>query len=603
MISIFEQLDSILKTVNEAEEIPEEKTEKVVKPIPVSPDMETTEQGLQTAWEKFAKYFYNLSARGGGDSGSSMSMDSKVDLPDDFLSPELKGKISGKPQDKEFKKNRALWDADEELEKLKKEVEIDTSGSDDEFDDFDYQQNEFGDDDADTSDLDTSEMDPSSGSGSGDSDKSEEEKLQDEIGKAIDKMRQDKNSGKSGGKSGGTESSDGGGEESGGESGSESGSGSMDGDGSGGKQTESGRRGPGTTGKPMSAKDKKLTDLKNALEKGDSEGFEKASEELKEGETGSGSLAGEHKTNVSDDAFKEDMENSGFSEEDIEKMTKTKNEDTTKEYTEEEMEKIKREVVDGLEKKCKKRGGSALAKTVVKSAMRSKIENTEWKEMLKVFLKSKSVMKGDMSKVKNRTVYGNKNHLWRGAVLPTKSYGHGQIQKIYCFVDFSGSVEKDLVFTFLGRVIDLCQELSYTDVIVYGFGEHIVLPRKINSKMLKLDGKDVVLSQTWDFIDKQEPGGGFENFEDVAETIMEIRRKERDAVYLIFGDAIWSSYGNSKPPIYLKTICGEKILDNVCALTYYYGKPNGMFAGEIAYLKELVGLKHVITTKAEEIHT
>ena len=33
-------------------------------------------------------------------------------------------------------------------------------------------------------------------------------------------------------------------------------------------------------------------------------------------------------------------------------------------------------------------------------------------------------------------------------------------------MDFSGSVNQDLVYTFLGRVIDLCQELSYTDVVV-----------------------------------------------------------------------------------------------------------------------------------------
>jgi hypothetical protein len=156
------------------------------------------------------------------------------------------------------------------------------------------------------------------------------------------------------------------------------------------------------------------------------------------------------------------------------------------------------------------------------------------------------------------------------------------------------------VFTFLGRVIDLCQELSYTDVVVYGFGDKIVLPRKINGKMLKADGKDVVLSQTWDYISSQHPGPSSENFEDVAHTINEIRRKEKDSVFLIFGDALWSCYPNPHPPMFLKNVCGDKVLDDICVLTYYTFE-NSQFAGEIAYLKELVGLKMVITTKASSI--
>jgi len=612
MISIFEQLDAILKSVNESEESAEAKAEEAVKSIPINPEMETEEQGLQMAWEKFAKYFYKLQTTGGG--GGPMTSTDEMELPDDFLSPELKGKLSGKLQDKEFKKNKVLWDQDE-LEKLKKEVEINMSGdSDDDFDDFDYQNNEFGDDDADDSGLDTDDLDPSGGSGSSssdDSDKSEKDKLKDAIDKAIDKMRQDKDSGgdSGSGKSSGSESGSESGKESGSSSDSSSsgskssGSSSSDPSGSSsGSSSEGGEESSGGTrsGKPMSAKDKKLTDLKNALE-GDDEGeFGKAMDDLKEGEDGSGKLAGEHTGEISDEKLADDMKRAGFSDKDIEEMTNMKNDDTSEEMSKDELEKLKKDVIDGLEKKCEKRGGSALAKTIVKSALKSKIENDEWKELLKMFLRSKSVMKGDTTKAKNKTVYGHKNHLWRGAVLPTKSYGHGEIQKIYCFIDFSGSVEQDLVYTFLGRVIDLCQELSYTDVIVYGFGERIVLPRKINGKMLRAKGKDVVLSQTWEYIRDQVPGGSIENFEDVAHEINEIRRKDKNSVFLIFGDALWSDYGNPKPPIYLKDVCGSRVLDDICALTYYT-YANSMYAGEIAYLKELVGLKNVITTKATSI--
>ena len=210
-------------------------------------------------------------------------------------------------------------------------------------------------------------------------------------------------------------------------------------------------------------------------------------------------------------------------------------------------------------------------------------------------------MNGDMSKTKTGTKYGHKNHLWRDAVLPTKTFSRGQIQTIYCFIDFSGSVDQDLVYVFLGRVIDLCAELNYTNVVIYGFGSRIVLPREINGRMIKKDGKDVVLSQTWDYIQQQNPGASTENFRDVAEEIMEIRHKQKDAVYLIFGDALWQDPQDG--PMCLKSICGERLLDRMCVLTYYQSDDYyfDVYKGCIAMLKELVGLKNVITTKASHI--
>lgn len=597
MLNIFDELDNILKTVNE---LTEEKEEKVIKSIPVNPEMETAEQGRQKAFEKISKYFYNLSSKGSGK--SELTKNDDIDLPDDFIDPKVKGKLDG-VNDKEFKKNKVLWDQDD-YDKVKKEVNIDGSDSDDEFDDFDYRDNEFG-DDMDDSELETENMD-GSGSGSSD-DKSEDDKLRDEINDAIDQMKDNKES--SSASEDGNESEN----ESGNDSGSKSGN-SSSGNKDSGNENDGNKDGPsgfptGNRGdspsassaeERLSAKDRKLKELQDALESGDEKSFDETVDKMKEGEDGSGSLAGEKIDNPDNDALKNDMKSAGFSDKEIEEMDKIKNQDTSKDFSEEELDNIKKKVVDGLEKKCESRGGSALAKTVVKNALRLKIGNDEWKSMLKVFLKGKSIMKGDTAKKKNKTIWGNKNHLWRGAVLPTKTEGHGEIQKIYCFIDFSGSVNQDLVYTFLGRVIDLCQELSYTDVVVYGFGQQITLPRKINGKMLKSQGKDVVLSQTWDYIDSQYPGSGFENFEDVAHTINEIRRKDKDSVFLIFGDAFWSSYGNPKPPVFLKHICGEKTFEYICCLTYYI-QMNSMYAGEISYLKELVGLKHIICTKASSI--
>jgi hypothetical protein len=170
-------------------------------------------------------------------------------------------------------------------------------------------------------------------------------------------------------------------------------------------------------------------------------------------------------------------------------------------------------------------------------------------------------------------------------------------------VDFSGSVEQDLVYTFLGKVIDLCVELKYTNVHVYGFGERLVEPRILNKKSLK-DGTDVALSQTWDYINSQNPGSSTENFKSVAEEINKIKRKERDAVFLIFGDALWNDHYVG--PVHLKyDIMNTKYLKDICVLAYYTSE-NGFwyrsFAGTINILKELVGIEHIITTKAESIH-
>ena len=587
-MNIFEELDKILKSVNESEEVEtaKEKAERIVKAIPVNPEMETEEQGRQKALEKLAKYFYKLSS--GGMPGDKLTRKDDIDLPDDFLDPKMKGKMSGKMEDKEFEANKVVWDQDEEMEKLEKDIEVNMHGSDDDFDDFDYRDNSFG-DDIDKDELDTDDLENDGGGSGDDSDKSEDEKLRDTIDNALDKMSDsgdlddgDQQSGQQGGQEGGQQ----GGQEGGQQGGSK--------EGSGGKNSGNGA--------PETRKDKRLKELKNAIDNNDTKAMDQSIDKLKEGGDGSGELAGERIGEVSDKDLRGDMSKAGISEKDIEEMSKASKDNKMGEMSEEEAKKLKKHVVDGLEKKCGEKGGSALAKTIVKNALKSKVNDDEWRNMLKLFLKSKSVNSGDMSKTKNGIKFGHKNHLWRDAVLPTKGPSRGTVQTIYCFVDFSGSVEQDLVYTFLGRVIDLCEELNYTDIVIYGFAAYISLPKKINGRMLKKDGKDVVLALTWDFISAQIPRSKqyTENFRDVANEIMEIRKRQRDAVYLIFGDAFWQD--PSVGPVCLKYICGERLLDRMCVLTYY-DKDNyyDIFTGCISMLKELVGMKNVITTKVSRI--
>ena len=680
MSKIFDELDRILKSINEAEEpvaeeTAKEKAEKMVKSIPINPEMETADQGKKKAWEKICKYFYDLSM--GSMPGGGLSRKDDIDIPDDFLDPKMKGKISGKMEDKEFEKNTVVWDEDKEMEKLEKDVEVHMQGESDEFDDFDYRDNTFA-DDADMDDVDTDDMDGGSGGG-GSSSKSEHEKLRDTIDDALDEMSDsgdldgdengqesgqksgqqsggqqsgnesggqqsggkqsgsqggqegDQEGGQEGGQDGGQDGGQEGGQDGGQQSGSQSGqqSGSQSGNQEGGSQDgqEGGQGGQGSDQegegggsdnnsngdeKPgghhgndsfnnTSKKDQRLKELKDAIDKGDADAVQQNIDDIREGGTGKGELAGERIGEVSDKDLRGDMEKAGISKKDIEEMSKASKEDPSSDMSEEDMDRLRKTVVDGLEKKCASKGGSALAKTIVKNALKSKVNDDEWRNMLKLFLKSRAVNNGDMSKAERGLKYGHKNHLWRDAVLPTSAPSKGQIQTIYCFVDFSGSVEQDLVYVFLGRVIDLCAELNYTDVVIYGFGEHIVLPRKIDGRMLKKQGKDVVLAQTWDYITTQKPGWGTENFRDVAHEIMQIRKRQRDAVYLIFGDAFWGNPTDG--PMCLKTICGDRLLDRMCVLTYY--QADGFwfesFKGYISMLKELVGLKNVITTKVSHI--
>ena len=570
----------------------EDKSKVKESDIPVHPEMETKEQGEISAAEKILKLFQKLKAGSGG--GKDEIKDSKPEIPDEMIDPMMK-KSPKSSKDKTFEKNKlASWDETTD-EKFKKEIDVEDGDDDvDDFDDFDYRQNPFGDDEEDDEKEDTDY----------DDDRSEDEKLKDTINDAIDSLDEDNKDSKKVGENDGDDSGANwgddddefeGGDPQGGQQGGE-----QEGEGQqGGSTNNSGNGTPET----QSARKKRLEDLKKSLDSKGMKEFNDKMEDIKnstDNSTGDNIIGGQIET-PTDETFKDEMKKSGFDDKTTDEMTSKKNHNVNDEFSEKEMEELKKKVIDSLEKSCEEKGGSALASTIVKSALKRKLTNEEWKEILKLFLKAKSVGKGKMSSSNKGIKWGHKNHLWRDAVLPTTTQSKGTIQNIYCFVDFSGSVERDLVLPFLGKVIDMCVELKYTTVKVYGFGAKLTLPRVLDQRSLS-KGSEVALEQTWDFIYKQNPGPWTENFSEVTEEINKIKRKEKDAVFLIFGDGFWEDL-KVGPKCLKYEITNKKYLDDICVLTYFdKSSPNyPTFVGCINILKDIVGLKHVITTKTKSI--
>lgn len=601
-MNIFEQLNILLTEAETSSKVKE-------SDIPIHPDMETKEQGKLSAAEKIRKLFQKLTIGSGGTEGVK---DGKPEIPDDMIDPMLKEPPTS-TKDKTFEKNKLTgWDEKPE-EKIEKEIDVekDEKDEEDEFDDFDYRKNPFGDeeDDTDTPDYDDD-----------DDNRSEDEKLRDSIEDAIDSLDSDEDENGGSGQDG----------EDGDDSGANWGD-EEDGDGQGGQQgqkgqeTQQGQKGQQQGGEQngqegdgdpqqgseaknsghgssetQSERKKRLEELKKSLDSKGMGEFNDKMEDIKSGtdtQKEGDTTAGQIET-PTDETFKDEMKRSGFDDKTTDEMTKKKNVSVKDDFTEKEMEELKKQVIDGLEKSCEEKGGSALASTIVKNSLKRTLTDEEWKEMLKLFLKAKSIGKGKMSSSNKGIGWGHKNHLWRDAVLPKSAESKGTIQNIYCFVDFSGSVDKDLVYPFLGKVIDMCVELKYTTVKVYGFGQRLTEPKTLDKKALS-KGTDVALSQTWDFIRSQNPGPMTENFSDVTKEINRIKRKERDAVFLIFGDAYWED-PQVGPKCLKYEIMNTKYLDDICVLTYFTSM-NSWFMGCVNVLKDIVGLKHVITTKTKSI--
>jgi hypothetical protein len=81
---------------------------------------------------------------------------------------------------------------------------------------------------------------------------------------------------------------------------------------------------------------------------------------------------------------------------------------------------------------------------------------------------------------------------------------------------------------------------------------------------------------------------------------VDIKEKERDAIILIFGDALWE---NPKlgPKCLKYEISDVDYLDDICVLTYFKTM-NSTYVGCINLLKDIVGIKHIITTKETTLY-
>ena len=381
----------------------------------------------------------------------------------------------------------------------------------------------------------------------------------------------------------------------------EDGDGEDDGDGEGegeGKSSD-GEGGEGSS-KPSGEKDGEdgsdddlKKDLKDALEKAgkkdgkdyskildkldelDGEDGESISDEMskmrkeidKEASKGSTHVGGMD-AEMTDDELKKELEKHGYKSDDIEKNLDAKNAETP--LTDEKEEEMKKRAMDGFEKKSK--GSSKISKAILMNALKNR-EFTEgvWDEIIEKIVKEKSRRAGKEDS-KHKTIrYGNKNHLWRGAVLPTYKTESGyDKKKIYCFVDWSSSVTsvKGLIESFLAKVLHVSEKLDYGDIDVYGFGNRLSLPRTITKEMREDSGLSTVLTETRSYMNSQHLGGGIENFDAVAHEINIIKSKDEEAIIFIFGDGVWTLYGNDQPPIRLKEICPE-YLDDIYAFVFY----------------------------------
>ena len=364
-------------------------------------------------------------------------------------------------------------------------------------------------------------------------------------------------------------------------------------------------------GSDNEAEKKSIEDLEKSFEEEDGKSMEEKADELKEkindatdDTKASVEVAGESLDKVPDDKdFEEDMKKAGFDEEDIDRMKRDKDVDP---MSEEEEEKITEDAMEELDKKAKKEGrdGSSLSKTIMSAIVgKTEITNMEWREIVKIFLDSRSKKLGRFGKTKVNA-YPDRKHLWRDASMPTKRISSGGVHNIYCFLDFSGSVEQTLVFSFLRRVLLICDKTHFDSISVYGFAQELSKPYQLKKRDLKKSAEDIEkqLKEMWNFIDDQNLDGSIENFKVVAEEINNIKRKDKDAPFMIFGDGLWStlSYYNPQPPIRLKEIC-PRYLDDILALVYYSEYMKDHVEKEVGYLKKVVGLKHVVSTEVEEL--
>ena len=624
-MNIFEQLDILLKSTNKLNE------SVTYEDLPVEPSMETAEQ----AREYIRNYFKSVlegsdsSEPKGGDGPEPPLGSVPVTPPPPPFSKEKKKMSSeGGDAEKSWSDKDLEWEDDDFLKRLKIEAEELEKGDDGEegenYDDFtdnppkDISGGDGGDDDDDDDEGNTSEE--TEGSGGSGKEKS-----------SSDKTERKSDDDTSTSETKGDEEGDGDDERGDGESGetTEKGKGSEKGETGEGSEKGEGNSSDKELKKTIEDALKELSernesekeDLKELLDMLDDEKtdvedieekerkFDEEKETSKEKLDKLKSLVGRVEKAPTKEEIDKEVEASKLSKEEIEDLkdkTTEAAEDVTP-PTDEELDSLKKEAMKELDRKCK--GHSKLSNSILYHSLKTpKIEKEDWDKIIEKVLKKKSKHMSNDDKSKSRKVIlGDKNHIWRDVRYGYKTVkGGSDKQSIYCFIDYSGSVKSrpGLIISFLGKVLELTEKLKYTDLQLYTFADKLSVPRIISEDMLKKNGYETVLGETITFFDlpKNDVGGSIEDFSLVGYEINKIKKNDKDAVIFIFGDGVWTFYGNWNPPTKLNETCPRWIKD-IIAFVFYDDEDflKDYLGREISLLKDVVGIQDVIVTKASEM--
>lgn len=627
-MNIFEQLDILLKSTNKLNE------SVTYEDLPIEPSMETAEQAREYIRDYFKSVLEDSDdSEPGGDFGTPPDTMPVTPPPPPFSKEKKKMSSPGGDDEKIWSDKDLEWEDDDFLKRLEIEAEELEKGEDGEegesYDDFTDKSpkgvSEGGGDDDDEGNT-TEEAEGSGGIGKEKSSPDKTEKKSDDDISTDDTKDGEEDDDVSG------EGSEKGESGEGSEKGEiiERGEGSEKGESSKGSEKDGGSSSDDELKKTIEDALKELSernesekeDLKELLdmledEKTDVEDIEEKERKFDE-EKESGkekldklkSLVGRIEKAPTKEEIDKEVEASKLSKEEIEDL-KSKTSEAAEDVTpptDEELDSLKKEAMKELDKKCK--GHSKLSSSILYHSLKTpKINKEDWDRILEKVLKKKSkhISKDDKSKSR-KVILGDKNHIWRDVRYGYKTVkGGSDKQSIYCFIDYSATVryEKGLIVTFLGKILEMTQKLKYTDLHLYTFADRLSVPRIINEEMISKEGYETVLADTIEFFELPENyvGGAIEDFSLVGYEINRIKKNDRNAIIFIFGDGIWTFYGNWNPPTKLNEICPRWIKD-IIAFVFYKNENSfkiNKVGKEISLLKDVVGIQDVIVTKASEM--
>lgn len=595
-MNIFEQLDVLLKSTNKLNESVK------YEDLPIEPTMATAEQAREYIRKYFIGVLENEDEGGGGGGGKGFA---PVEPPPPPFSREKSDKSdAGGDEDRNWTDKDLEWDDDDFLKSLEMEAEDLKLGEDgeegDEYDDFtDKTSKKPGGGDGD---------DEGAGEGEGgDGDDDDEDETSLGSGRGSDKKEDvdDDDASGEGGEGDSGEKKDGSGHD--GESG----------DSSKNLKDKIDELVDELSDKYESDKErlkeiKDMADNEDTSEEDIDEKMDIDKAKSKERKRKLESLVGTlEKTPTKEEMDREIEAADKLSKEEIEKMKKDIS-DIMKDAevpSDEEYDRLRKEAMEELNKKCK--GHSKLATSILYHSLKTpKLDKGDWDKIIEKVMRKRSKNSSDKvstSKVK-KIIVGDKKHLWRDVRLGYKTIKRGDDkQSIYCFIDYSATVryEKGLIVTFLGKILEMTQKLKYTDLHLYTFADRLSVPRIINEEMISKEGYETVLADTIKFFELPENyvGGAIEDFSLVGYEINRIKKNDRNAIIFIFGDGIWTFYGNWNPPTKLNEICPNWIKD-IIAFVFYKNENSfkiNKVGKEISQLKDVVGIQDVIVTKASEM--